>query len=45
VVEGERLAPFFFRHARPPAGHPRFVLSEKNVDGRGKPGHDGKTTL
>jgi len=29
------------RHARPCAGHPRLCCSEKDVDGRDKPGHDG----
>src|SRR5438034_11647434 len=32
------------RHARPCAGHPRltFFLRDEDVDGRVKPGHDGR---
>src|SRR5216683_1543245 len=34
---------FFFRHARPCAGHPRLFdcCIKQDVDGRDKPGHDG----
>src|SRR5258707_1118655 len=40
-VDARCLSAFLSRHARPRAGHPRFVSEKKNVDGRGKPGHDG----
>src|SRR3979411_1331088 len=37
-------APYFIRHARPRAGHPRLRCHQvpPDVDGRDKPGHDGQ---
>src|ERR1700716_2586297 len=38
-----RAAQYLLRHARPRAGHPRLRCHQvpPDVDGRGKPGHDG----
>jgi peptide/nickel transport system ATP-binding protein len=44
LPEGE-IREALHRHARPCAGHPRLANSDKDVDGRDKPGHDGTPLL